>query len=224
MTVSVRNLDVRYGAKSVLRDINLQVEKGEWLSLIGPNGSGKTTLLRCIAGQIAPHSGSVHIGGHSVQNAPEKAMRLLGYAHPPERLPDLLTGRQCLQVYAEAFNSPTANPALAENLQMTAALDQPVRTYSLGMRQKLSFLLALTADPSLIVLDEAFNGLDPAATRVLKTELRTRVRENRSAVVLATHDLLTVRNDATHAALLIDGTLAKSWTRADLEDALATFT
>jgi ABC-2 type transport system ATP-binding protein len=220
MTLSVRNIHVRYGAKCVLDDVSLHVALGDWFALIGPNGSGKTTLLRCISGQITPNRGTVHIGGHSMLEAPERARRLLGYAHPPERLPDRLTGLQCLQIYAGAYDLPAIGAttlALAEELRLTAALDQTVATYSLGMRQKLCFLLALTADPALIVLDETFNGLDPRAALILKNALRARTREGRSAVVLATHSLDVVLRDATRAALLLDGAFARTWDRGELD-------
>jgi ABC-2 type transport system ATP-binding protein len=220
MILSVRNVNVRYGAKRVLDEVSLHIALGDWFALIGPNGSGKTTLLRCISGQITPSRGTVHIGDHSMLEAPEKARRLLGYAHPPERLPDLLTGLQCLQIYAAAYGLAAvgaATLALAEELRLTAALERTVATYSLGMRQKLCFLLALTADPALIVLDEAFNGLDPRAALILKNELRARTRDGRSTVVLATHALDVVLRDATRAALLLDGSFAKMWDRAELD-------
>jgi ABC-2 type transport system ATP-binding protein len=218
--LTVRNLSVRYGAKRVLGGIDLSVWSGEWFTLLGPNGSGKTTLLRCVSGQLVPAGGTVHIRGYSVLHAPEKAKRLLGYAHPPEHLPSLLTGRQCLEVYAAAHDLPDVPHDildLATELRLTEVLDDWVSTYSLGMRQKLSMLLALVGNPALIVLDEAFSGLDPVSALVVKRELRARIASRSSAVVLATHALDIVLREATRAAVLLDGALIKTWERDELK-------
>jgi ABC-2 type transport system ATP-binding protein len=123
-------------------------------------------------------------------------------------------------VYAAAHNLPDIGGGilgLAAKLRLATALDQWVNTYSLGMRQKLSILLALIGNPALIVLDEAFNGLDPASALVLKRDLHERIANRCSAVLLATHALDIVLRHATRAALLMDGGLIKTWERDQLE-------
>jgi len=217
--LQIRALQVGYGARAVLEGVNLSVARGEWFALLGPNGSGKTTLLRTIAGQLIATSGTVLIGGHSIQEEPERALRLLGFSHPPERLPALLSGRQCLEVYAAAHELTEIDEsvlALAEQFRLTSALDRAVETYSLGMRQKLCALLALINEPALIVLDEAFNGLDPASALILKRELTARVDAGRCAVVLATHALDMVLGHANRAGLLLEGELARIWNAPEL--------
>jgi len=217
--LAVCNVAVNYGRQRVLSDINLSLQPGDWLCLLGPNGSGKTTLLRCIGGQIDPIEGKVFIAGHCMRSAPEKAKQLLGYGHAPDRLPELLTARQCLEIYAAAHhlqNFGGATLELAAKLKLTGVLDRTVGTYSLGMRQKLSILLALIAAPALIVLDEVFNGLDPASALVVKAELTECVQSKRCAVVLATHSLDIVSRHATRVALLLDGRLATSWNNDEL--------
>jgi ABC-2 type transport system ATP-binding protein len=218
--LEVRNVTVRYGTRCVLSDVDLCVASGEWFALMGPNGSGKTTLLRCVSGQLTPATGRVHVGGHSVLEIPEKAKHFLGYAHPPDRLPELLTGRQCLEIYAAAHDLaeiPAEILDLAIELKLSPMLDDWCSTYSLGMRQKLSILLALINDPALIVLDEALNGLDPASVLLLKRELRERVARRHAAVLLATHALDVGLREATRAGLLLDGRLVKIWSRDELD-------
>jgi ABC-2 type transport system ATP-binding protein len=213
-------LAAAYGRRRVLHGIDLEISRGEWFSLLGPNGSGKSTLLRCISGQVTPTEGTVQIGGLSLALAPRDAKRLLGYAHAPERLPGLLTGQQCLEIYAAARDLPAIDSEvldLAERFRLSPFLDQFVDTYSLGTRQKLSALLALLGSPSLIVLDEAFNGLDPASSLVLKHHLLERIGSGRCAVLLATHALDTVLNYSSRAALLLDGGLARTWNRVELD-------
>jgi ABC-2 type transport system ATP-binding protein len=218
-TLKVRGLFAGYLAIPVLTNIDFELALGEWLSLLGPNGSGKTTLLRTLSGQLHPTAGAIEIGGQSLQRAPRAAKRLLGYAHAPELLPSLLTGRQCLEVYAAAHDLLKIDDAvlqLSQRLALANALDRAVASYSLGMRQKLCALLALSGAPRLILLDESFNGLDPASALVLKRELQRRVATAECSVILATHALDIAVNYSTRVALLLDGTIVRTWNSEDL--------
>lgn len=213
------NLSCARGDRTLFRGLALTLPPGELLHITGANGSGKTTLLRCVSGQITPVAGSVSIDGLSILKAPHSAKRVLGYAHPPEALPGLLTGRQCLEVYAAAHDLVDIGSGildLAAELRLAPLLDQWVAGYSLGTRQKLSILLALIGDPALVVLDEAFNGLDPASALVLRRALQERVASRRCAVLLATHALDAVVRHATRAGLLLEGELVRTWDRDQL--------
>jgi ABC-2 type transport system ATP-binding protein len=108
--------------------------------------------------------------------------------------------------------------ALAEELKFLPFLESFVDTLSLGTRQKLAVLLCLIGDPKLIVFDEAFNGLDPASSLVLKRHLRWRLREREATLMIATHALDIVEHYADHAALLLDGILAREWSKADIDE------
>ena len=218
--LELENLSARYGSHEVLNRVTLTVERGEWFCLLGPNGVGKSTLLHCIAGRLEPTSGDIRISGHSLATAPRSAKARLGYACAPEQLPGLLTGRQCLEVYAIAKELDAIDPevlTLAEELRFAPFLDAFVDTYSLGTRQKLCVLLALLGDPSLVILDEAFNGLDPRSGLVVKRTLRERLSAQRCGVLLATHSLDIVEHHGDAAALLFDGVIAKHWSGEDLE-------
>jgi ABC-2 type transport system ATP-binding protein len=218
--LEIENLRARYGDHEVLSGVTLKVERGEWFCLLGPNGVGKSTLLHCIASRLRPTSGDVRISGYSLATAPAAAKGRLGYACAPEQLPGLLTGRQCLEVYALAKDLDAIDAdvlALAEALRFTPFLDGFVDTYSLGTRQKLCVLLALLGDPDLVVFDEAFNGLDPRSGLVLKRALRERLSAERCGVLLATHSLDIVEHHGDAAALLLDGVIAQSWSAEDIE-------
>jgi ABC-2 type transport system ATP-binding protein len=199
----------------------LQVPAGEWFCLLGPNGVGKSTLLRCISGALAPSAGDLLIAGHSVIADPLAAKRRLGYACAPEQLPGLRTGRQCLEVYAQAKGLQSLDEAvlaLTSELRFDSYLETFVDTYSLGTRQKLCILLALLGDPTLIVLDEAFNGLDPASALVVKHHLQRRLSERHCGVLLATHSLDIVEHYADKAALLIDGRIVREWSESEIAE------
>lgn len=217
--LDVRQVHAKYGKREVLSGISLQVPAGEWFCLLGPNGVGKSTLLRCISSALAPSAGDLLIAGHSVIADPLAAKRRLGYACSPEQLPALLTGRQCLEVYAQAKGLQALDKtvlALSSELRFDGYLDSFVDTYSLGTRQKLCILLALLGEPALIVLDEAFNGLDPASALVVKHHLQHRIADGRCAVLLATHSLDIVEHYADKAALLIDGRIVREWSESEI--------
>ena len=210
----IEALCARYERRDVLHGIDLQLQRGEWLGLVGPNGSGKSTLLACIAGRHAPASGSIVVAGSDVMLATLAAKQALGFAVDPALLPAVLTGTQCLEVFARSrkMTGPDADTLqLAQALQLQQALALPIGHYSYGMRQKLSVLLALLGDPPLLLLDEAFNGLDPRSGLVLQDALRSRVFARRCAVILATHGLNIIARCATRMALLHEGAIVRQW-------------
>jgi ABC-2 type transport system ATP-binding protein len=221
----VRSLRAGYDKLIVLDGVDLEVSPGEWLALLGPNASGKTTLLHCIAGMLVPSAGSISICGHPLGRQAMAAKRALGFGCAPESLPELLTGRQCLEIYAAAKGLAAIGGdvlALAEEFAFSPMLDRFVGSYSLGTKQKLAVLLALLGEPALVVLDEAFNGLDPASALVLKRHLRARVSAQRCGVLLATHALDVVERYSNRAALLLNGRIAREWSSEELATLRAT--
>ena len=221
LVLDIRQVHARYGKHDVLRGVSLQIRTGEWFCLLGPNGVGKSTLLRCISGAVTPSEGELRLRGCSLTKNPLDAKRQLGFACAPEQLPGLLTGAQCLEVFAHAKGLREIDAdvlALAAELRFTPYLNQFVDTYSLGTRQKLCVLLAVLGEPSLIVLDEAFNGLDPSSAWAMKRHLQRRLAAGRCSVLLATHSLDIVEHYADKAALLIDGRIVREWTEEQISD------
>lgn len=221
LALQVTDLHVAYGSHAVLQGVSLQLRGGELAGLIGPNGSGKSTLIRAIAGIQPVTRGEVMIAAENLRDAPLQARKQLGFAIDPERLPRLLTGRQCIELLHDLRGEQASlerSWQLAEQLRLTPWLAAPVHTYSLGTRQKLAIVQALIGEPALIVLDEVLNGLDPLAAFALKGELRARAKAG-AAVLLATHGLDVAERLLDRALLLLDGRIAEDWNA----DALATF-
>ena len=221
MTALLRVADLRaaYGDMRVLEGIDLEIAHGEFVALIGPNGSGKTTLLHALAGVVPLSGGGVHIGGHELAKAPRYAKAKLGLAVDPPRLPALLTGRECLALFAGARGLPSIPPAtlaLGETLSLTFVLDRRIDSYSLGMRQKLGILLGLLGEPPLLLLDEPFNGLDPRSGLAFKQHLAALVGRGDASVLLATHSLDTAERHATRVILLMDGRVRHMWNSREL--------
>ena len=217
--LEIRELRAGYGLRTVIENISIELHPGEWFVLLGPNGCGKSTLLDCVVSRLNPAGGEIFIAEHSLHRNPYEAKLQMGYACAPDVLPPLLTARQCIEVHANAKGVAAIEAdllALAEELRFTPYLESFVDTLSLGTRQKLAVLLALVGDPLLIVLDEAFNGLDPASALILKRHLRARIERRRGALLLATHSLDIVEHYADRAAVLMDGKLKHVWTQAEL--------
>ncbi|MBO9661628.1 ABC transporter ATP-binding protein [Dokdonella sp.] len=217
--LEISALRAGYGERAVLRDVDLRLARGEWLALLGANGSGKSTLLDVCVGRLAPASGTVRIGGHSILTDAVAAKAKLGYAVAPERLPPLLSARECLAVHAAAKRLATIDAdvlELAEALRLAPWLDDAVALMSYGTRQKLGVLLALLGQPELIVLDETFNGLDPASGLLLKRHLRARVDAGRCGVLLATHAIDIAEHWTDRVSLLHEGRLVHEWPREEL--------
>lgn len=218
--LQVSDLRAGYGERAVLCGVDLRIARGEWVVLLGANGSGKSTLLDVCVGRLAPTAGSVQVGGASIEGEALAAKRRLGYAIAPERLPPLLSARECFAVQAAAKGLPAIDAPvleLAAGLRLEPWLDDAVALMSYGTRQKLGVLLALLGEPQLIVLDETFNGLDPASGLLLKRHLRDRVDAGRCGVLLATHALDIAEHWADRVLLLHEGRLVHEWTRAELQ-------
>lgn len=217
--LEVRGLAAGHGGREVLAGVDFSLGHGEWLAVVGANGSGKSTLLDVVAGRLAPRAGQVRIGGHALDDDAGAARRMLGYAVVAEAMPPVLTGRQCIAVHAAARDVDADDAALDElvdALGITRWLDDPVAMMSYGTRQKFGIVLALVGAPPLLVLDESFNGLDPASSLVLKRHLRRHVEAGNGAVLLATHALDIVERCVDRALLLDDGRLVHAWPHDEL--------
>ena len=203
--LSTRGLTVGHGDRPVLVVGEIEIPYGNWWALLGPNGCGKTTLLDTLAGRRSPLRGDAFIDGRSLLEEPMEARSALGMALPPDALPPRLTLRECIDVFTAAHRRDAPAPAvheLIETWSLSPRLDTYVDRCSLGVRQKLSVLLALVGGPRLLLLDESFNGLDPASGLALKAFLDEAVAGGGCSVLLATHALDLVEQHADHALLI----------------------
>jgi ABC-type multidrug transport system ATPase subunit len=156
----VEGLHKAYPNLPVLVDLSLEVGPGEVVALRGPNGAGKSTLIGCVAGTVIPDSGTVHIAGHDLRQAPLDARRLLRYLPQEVEIPVGLTGQEVLEFHAEVFGDDAGLAKAAELSGLGDRLAYLASTYSVGMRRRLVFAALAPGKPRLLVLDEPFAGID----------------------------------------------------------------
>ncbi|KFI45731.1 ABC-2 type transport system ATP-binding protein [Bifidobacterium bohemicum] len=189
MYVQVSNYSKVIRGKEILRSVNVGFERGAIYGIVGPNGSGKTMLLRAICGFIRPTSGSVSIGGRPVvfnEKLPEK----IGVIIENPGFVGSETGMQNLKYLADinrAFDSAEVT-RLLKSFDLYDARDQKVKSYSLGMRQKLAIVQALMEHQNLILLDEPTNGLDARSVGVFLDQMRRQRDAGRTIVIASHHD------------------------------------
>ena len=171
-TIETRNLGKRYGDMWALRHLDLEVEAGTVLGLLGHNGAGKTTTIRLLTTLSTPSEGSAFVAGHDVVTAAPRVRADIGVAAQAATVDGLLTGRANLELIGRLYRIPVPEARkragdLLERFGIADAADRLVKEYSGGMRRRLDLAASLIADPPVIFLDEPTTGLDPAARREL---------------------------------------------------------
>lgn len=190
----VRGVSRVYGDRAVLRDVDLVVQAGEVVGLVGPNGGGKTTLLLLLAGLVRPTTGTVTVEGRAADRLAESAMGRVGLITAEPGLYPALTGRENLRFFGALYGRRAdevdrrSEPLLRELEVDPATLDRRAGSYSSGTRQKVSLARALLLEPALLLLDEPTANLDPVSADLVHRAVRARADAG-VAVVLATHDL-----------------------------------
>ncbi|HZR84898.1 MAG TPA: ABC transporter ATP-binding protein [Candidatus Binatia bacterium] len=209
--IAARGLGKSFGGLSVLRDVDLDVATGEVVAVLGPNGGGKSTLLKILAGVMRAGTGRLEVLGEELfPGRPSPAvLRRLGYVGHDALVYRDLSPRENLEFFARAYGRSPAEAAAAataalERCRLTAAAERPTHVLSRGMLQRLAIARATLHEPDLLLLDEPFSGLDPAAAGDLDRVLAARRDEGR-ATVLVTHDVALVPRLATRAVLVAGG-------------------
>jgi heme exporter protein A len=216
--IIVKKLIKRFGLKTVLRGLDFNVEKGEFVALLGPNGAGKTTFLRILSSLSRPSLGQVSIAGYSLPAQSAAVRRRLGVvSHMPLLYGDL-TAEENLQFYGRMYNLPELSQRVDEVLVMvglSARRRDLVRTFSRGMQQRLAIGRAVLHDPQVMLFDEPYTGLDQDASEMLDGVLRRVAAEGRT-VVMTSHDLARAETLASRFDILSRGVIAASASQASL--------
>jgi ABC-2 type transport system ATP-binding protein len=218
--IEIRSLTKRYGEKTAVDNLTLDVFGGEIFGFLGPNGAGKTTTIKAIVGLLRPTSGTVRVAGSDVQTQPLLAKAASGYVPDEPNLYPKLTGRELLRFVADLYGIPAPrvdrrSEELLRLFDLTAVADDTIDSYSHGMRQKASLATALVHDPRLLVLDEPTVGLDPKSARLIKDILR-QLADRGAAVFLSTHILEIAERMCDRIGIIHQGRLIAVGTMAEL--------
>src|SRR5947209_7771964 len=191
--IHLDNVTKRYGTKTAVENLSLDVPAGELFAFLGPNGAGKPTTIKMMCGLLLPTAGRILIGGHDVQRAGDRARPLLSYVPDQPFLYEKLTGREFLQFTADMYGmapdrSRDKIAEVIETFHLEEFVDDLTERYSHGMRQRTVFAAALVHEPKLLIADEPTDGLDPKSIRLLKDLLRAEA-DRGTTVFLSTHSL-----------------------------------
>ena len=217
--IEVKKLTKRFGMKTVLRNMEIQVEPGEFVALLGPNGAGKTTFLRILASLSRPSTGLVRVAGFNLPDQSAAVRHRLGVvSHLPLLYGDL-TAEENLRFFGRMYGVPSLQQRIGEVLEMVGLASRRrdlVRTFSRGMQQRLAIGRAVIHDPEVMLFDEPHTGLDQDACIMLDTVFREVAARGRT-VVMTSHDLSRAADLASRFDILSRGQIIATISRDEIE-------
>ncbi|WP_121640677.1 ABC transporter ATP-binding protein [Virgibacillus sp. Bac330] len=205
------NLKKTIGKKEIIKGLSFSIPKGEVFGFIGPNGAGKTTTIRMMVGLMSITEGDVLIQGNSIKSNFKDAVREVGaIVENPEMYP-FLTGWQNLKHYARMMPGVTKERIheVVKFIGLEKAIHEKVGRYSLGMRQRLGIAQALLHNPSVLILDEPTNGLDPAGIREIRDHIRKLAQEENVAIIISSHLLSEIEQMCDRIGVIKNGEIIK---------------
>ncbi len=211
--LEVANLSKSFGKRKILDNINLTIYEGDIIGLIGPNGAGKTTLIKTILRLYYYDKGSVKICGYDTKKQLEQALSKVGSIIEKPDMYDQLTGRKNLKI-TELLNDLHDQKYVEEIIEfvgLKTRINDKVKKYSLGMKQRLAIANTLIKKPKLLILDEPTNGLDPKGIRELRQMLKTISQEQNMSILISSHILSEVENICDRVVIIDQGRLVKEF-------------
>ncbi|MFJ7512505.1 ABC transporter ATP-binding protein [Peribacillus simplex] len=187
--LKVKSLTKKIGKATIVDNVSFEIKSNEIFGLLGPNGAGKTTIIRMITGLINRTGGTVMINGSDLDNDFEGAMNQLGAIVENPEFYKYMTGRKNILHYARMSSNDISNERIEEVIKLVKldhAIDKKVKTYSLGMRQRLGVAQAILHKPSLLIFDEPTNGLDPQGIREFRDYLKVLASEG-VGILISSH-------------------------------------
>ena len=208
--LTTHGLSKTYGSRQAVKNLDLEVRKGEIFGFLGPNGAGKTTTIRMALGLIRPTTGRVEILGSDVQSSRARALPRVGALVETPALYGYLSGRNNLKAFAHMLGGvPDSRlDAVLDLVGLTSRQKDRSRSYSTGMKQRLAVAIALLNDPELLILDEPANGLDPAGIVEMRDLLR-RLAAAGKTVFISSHVLAEVQQICDRVAIINLGELVR---------------
>lgn len=223
IALAANGLVKRFGDKTAVNHLNLAVPRGSWFGVVGPNGAGKTTSIRMIVGLLRPDEGTVSVNGVDVWPDPTEVKRMVGVLPDDLRLFERLTGEELL-VYVGLLRRLDRPAVLSRTEQLlhvlglTEAANDLVADYSTGMRKKVALAAALLHSPSVLILDEPFESVDPVSSKVIVDVLQ-HYRSSGGTILFSSHVMDTVERLCDHIAIVSSGEVVRSGSVQELTQA-----
>jgi ABC-2 type transport system ATP-binding protein len=223
--IKLDHVTKRYGTKTAVEDLSLDIPAGELFAFLGPNGAGKTTTIKMLCGLLFPTSGTVSVGGHDLRTDGDAARQLLSYVPDMPFLYEKLTGREFLYFISDMYGLPPGPgrqrvASVIEQFELEEFVDDLTERYSHGMRQRTVFASALVHEPKVLIVDEPTVGLDPKNVRRLKDILR-QLADGGTTVFLSSHSLDVVEQLADRIAIVDRGRLVSCGSLEGLQEQAA---
>jgi Cu-processing system ATP-binding protein len=213
--IQARGVRKAYGTLTVLKDVDIDVPRGEVTAIIGPNASGKTTFNKILLGLVRPDAGEILVDGASIRGQSAYRARI-GYMQQSARFPDNLRAPDVFAMLTDLRRDGTPrDDELIDTLALAPALQTPMRYLSGGMRQRVNAALAFLFSPDLLILDEPTAALDPLSSSTLKDKIR-RERSHGRTFVITSHVLSELQELADRIVFLLDGAVRFTGRPADL--------
>lgn len=222
--IEIRNLNKHYGSKQVLKDINLEVHKGEIIGYIGPNGAGKSTTVKILLGLIEEYNGNIKIFGKDIRENSTDYKIKIGYVPESAEIYDNLTAREYLTFIGELYGmdyekASEKGEKLMDLFGIKSLYDARINSFSKGMKQKVIIISSLLNDPDILFLDEPLSGIDANSVMVFKEVLSELVKQGKT-VFYSSHIMEVVEKLSNRIILLKDGEIVADGTMEDLKNQL----
>ncbi len=205
-----------------MRNINLRIEKGEFLTIFGPNGAGKTTLIKIMSTLVSPTSGKVVIDGFDIKENPVEIRKKIGVISHETYLYHELTGAENLRFFGRMYGTPDIENRIGELIKQVGLAyrkNDRVRTFSRGMKQRLSIARALIHDPPILFLDEPYTGLDQHASATFDRILGGMNAHDKTRVLIS-HDIERGISMCDRAIILTNGHIAHEMSENEIQNLL----
>ncbi|WP_252187815.1 ABC transporter ATP-binding protein [Anaeromonas frigoriresistens] len=222
--ISIRNLNKSFGSKRVLKDINLEINKGEIIGYIGPNGAGKSTTVKIMLGLLEEYEGEIEIFGKNIKDDPVKYKKRIGYVPETADIYDNLTAREYLTFIGELYGMEYEEvdkkaEELMELFDIREVYDGRINSFSKGMKQKVIIISSLLNDPDILFLDEPLSGIDANSVMVIKEVLSELVKQGKT-IFYSSHIMEVVEKLSDRIILLADGKIVADGSMEDLKSQL----
>lgn len=206
--LEVSELKKTLGKREIIKGVSFTIKRGEIFGFLGANGAGKTTTIRMLVGLVKPDSGTIKICGYDLRNETNKALNEVGAVVENPELYLYLSGRENLMQIARIRK--VSKKDIEETIKLVGLegrIDDKVKRYSLGMKQRLGLAASLLSKPKLLILDEPTNGLDPSGILDFREVVQKAARERDMAVFVSSHILSEVQNLCDKVAFINDGVI-----------------